>query len=128
MKNASIQQLAQRRCEPCKGDIPPMHPADVVDWLLYVPGWEQQDDYRKIAKDYRFKDFATALAFVNALGATAEEENHHPDLAFGWGYVNVTWMTHKIKGLSENDFIMAAKTELLARGAPGRRPDREQAE
>lgn len=128
MKNASIQQLAQRRCEPCKGDIPPMHPADVVDWLLYVPGWDQTDDYTRITKEYSFRNFASALAFVNAIGVAAEEEGHHPDLSFGWGYVKVSWTTHKIKGLSEGDFIMAARTELLAQGAPGRRPDRQQAE
>lgn len=119
MTTSSLQQLAQRKCKPCKGDIPPMHPADVVDWLLYVPGWDQQDDYTKIAKDYRFRDFAEALAFVNAIGATAEAEGHHPDLSFGWGYVKVSWTTHKIKGLSENDFIMAARTDLRAESTPG---------
>ena len=121
MTTSSLQQLAQRKCEPCKGDIPPMHPADVVDWLLYVPGWDQTDDYTRIAKDYRFRNFATALAFVNAIGAAAEEEGHHPDLSLGWGYVKVSWTTHKIKGLSENDFIMAARTDLVAESTPGRK-------
>jgi len=121
MTTSTLQQLAARRCDPCKGDTPPMHPADVVDWLLYVPGWEQCDGYRKITKGYRFDDFAAALSFVNALGGIAEEEGHHPDLAFGWGYVNVTWTTHKIKGLSENDFIMAARTDQLAEKAPERK-------
>lgn len=119
MVTSTLQQLAQRRCEPCRGDVAPMHPADVVDWLLHVPGWEYEDDYRKIRKRYRFKDFASALAFVNRLAAVAEEQDHHPDVAFGWGYAHITWTTHKIKGLSENDFIMAANTDLLFEDAPG---------
>ena len=119
MTNAALQQLAQRRCEPCRGGIPPMHPATVVDWLLYLPGWDQSDDYTKIRKTFRFRDFATALAFVNRLGEAAEEQDHHPDLFLAWGMVEVILWTHKIKGLSESDFIMAAKTEVLAADAPG---------
>jgi 4a-hydroxytetrahydrobiopterin dehydratase len=119
MTTSSLQQLAGRKCEPCKSDIPPMQPAEVVDWLLYVPGWDQTDDYTRIIRDYRFKDFASALAFVNAIGAAAEKSDHHPDVCLGWGYVKVTWTTHKIKGLSENDFIMAARTDLIAEGVPG---------
>ena len=124
MATSSLQQLAQRKCEPCKGDIPPMHPADVVDWLLYLPGWEP-DDYKKIRKTFRFKDFATALEFVGRIGAVAEEQEHHPDIYLAWGKVEVILWTHKINGLSENDFILAAKTDLLAETARGRRNPQE---
>ena len=98
-----------------------MHPSDVADWLLHVPGWEHED-YKKIRKTFRFKDFAAALAYVDRLGAVAEEQDHHPDIYLAWGKVEVVLWTHKINGLSENDFIVAANADLLAEATPGFRP------
>ena len=81
--------------------------------LDQVPGWELADSGKRITRCYKRKDFAEALAFVNRIGAVAEEEGHHPDITFGWGYVTVELFTHKIGGLHENDFILAAKINGL---------------
>ncbi len=78
-----------------------------------VDGWILKDGAKKIEKEIKFKNFAEALAFVNKVGAVAEEENHHPDIELGWGKVQITLMTHSIGGLSENDFILAAKIDAL---------------
>ena len=74
-----------------------------------VPGWELSADAKKISRKYKFKNFKEALVFVNKIGDIAEAEGHHPDLSFGWGKVTIELMTHAIGGLSENDFILAAK-------------------
>jgi 4a-hydroxytetrahydrobiopterin dehydratase len=86
--------------------------------LPQVPGWEVLDG-RKLHRAYRFADFASALAYVNQVGAVAEEQGHHPDLCLSWGKVEATVWTHKIDGLTESDFIFAAKMDALAKGAPG---------
>lgn len=78
-----------------------------------MTGWELADDARSIRRSYRFRDFREALAFVGHVGALAEAEGHHPDLSFGWGYATVSLQTKKIKGLHENDFILAAKIDQL---------------
>jgi len=82
-------------------------------FLKEVPEWMLSDDGDKIERQFPFDDFAKAMAFVNKVGDLAEAEGHHPDISFGWGYANVIFFTHKIKGLHENDFIMAAKVDLL---------------
>jgi len=76
-----------------------------------VPQWELSDDVRSIERTFRFKNFGEAFAFVQKVGKLAEEEGHHPDIRFGWGYATVSLQTKKIKGLHENDFIMAAKVD-----------------
>jgi len=106
--------LTAKACVPCQGGIPPLTRAAAEAYLPDVPGWMLSEDADRIARDFRFKDFRAALAFVDAVGALAEDEGHHPDIEFGWGYARITLFTHKIKGLHENDFIMAAKIGALA--------------
>jgi 4a-hydroxytetrahydrobiopterin dehydratase len=92
-----------------------MTDAEVEKFHLQVPDWQtiQRDDIERLERQFKFKDFAKALAFTNKVGQLAEAEDHHPSLLTEWGRVTVTWWTHKIKGLHENDFIMAAKTDQL---------------
>lgn len=101
--------LATKQCIPCKGGIPPLSRTQAESYLKEVPGWILDTAATRLQRDFKFKDFAAALSFVNRVAALAEKEGHHPDIAFGWGYCTVTLYTHKIQGLHENDFIMAAK-------------------
>ena len=107
-------ELAAKKCVPCRGGIPPLPRSDAEELLRDVPGWTLDEHATQIERSFRFKDFAGALAFVNRVGALAEAEDHHPDITFGWGYCRIVFQTHKIKGLHENDFIMAAKVNDLA--------------
>ena len=107
-------ELTTRSCTPCRGGIPPLGRDAAEKLLTEVPGWTLGGDATHIERTFKFPDFAAALAFVNRVGELAEAEGHHPDLSFGWGYCRVLWQTHKIKGLHENDFIMAAKVNGLA--------------
>lgn len=106
--------LAQKKCVACEGGVAPMTRADAKAMLACVPGWELAPDGTSVSRAYRFKDFAAALSFVDGVGAVAEREGHHPDIEMGWGRVRITLSTHAIGGLSENDFIMAAKINRLA--------------
>jgi 4a-hydroxytetrahydrobiopterin dehydratase len=106
--------LEAKQCVPCRGGIPPLPRADAERLLSETPGWSLDEGATQIERGFRFKDFAEALAFVNRVGELAEAEDHHPDITFGWGYCRVLFQTHKIKGLHENDFIMAAKVNRLA--------------
>ena len=105
--------LVKKHCIPCEAGTPPFTDSQAQEYLKQIPGWELTDDAEKIKKRFKFKDFAEALAFVNKIGELAESEDHHPDIKFGWGYVKVLLTTHAIKGLSENDFILAAKINKL---------------
>jgi 4a-hydroxytetrahydrobiopterin dehydratase len=105
--------LQSKICTPCRGGIPPLAGQEAQRYLAQVPGWALVDEGRGIERSFRFKNFKEALDFVAKLGALAESEGHHPDISFGWGEARVTWKTRKIKGLHENDFIMAAKTNEL---------------
>ena len=100
--------LSMKQCVPCRGGVPPLDRGQAEIYLKEVPGWELVEDTR-IQRRFKFKNFVEALDFVNRVGELAEQESHHPDIGFGWGYCDVTLYTHKIKGLHENDFIMAAK-------------------
>ena len=106
--------LASKECTPCRGGIPPLGRSEAERLLGEAPGWTLDDQATTISRAFRFADFAGALALVDRIGALAEAEGHHPDIAFGWGYCRVSFQTHKIKGLHENDFIMAAKVNGLA--------------
>ena|ERR1043166_930438 len=106
--------LEAKQCVPCRGGIPPLSRPDAERLLAETPDWSLNDTATAIERAFRFKDFADALAFVNRVGRLAEAEDHHPDVSFGWGYCRVLFQTHKIKGLHENDFIMAAKVNRLA--------------
>ena len=104
--------LAERVCVPCRGDIPPLTPAQIRPLLEQVFGW-QVDAGRKIHKSFQFDDFVSAVDFLNQITEVAEEQGHHPDLLVRWGEVQVFLWTHKIDGLNEADFIMAAKIDRI---------------
>ena len=105
--------LTAKQCVPCKGGIPPLNRDEAKSYLIETPGWELAEDAARIHRNFKFKNFVSALEFVNRVGDLAEKEGHHPDFRFGWGYCEITLYTHKIKGLHENDFIMAAKINGL---------------
>ena len=105
--------LTAKTCVPCRGGIAPLIAAEAKAYLSEAPGWELDGSATRIERRFEFTNFAGALDFVNKLGALAEAEGHHPDISFGWGYATVVFFTHKIKGLHENDFIMAAKVNEL---------------
>jgi 4a-hydroxytetrahydrobiopterin dehydratase len=105
--------LIRKSCTPCRGGIPPLTTAEVEEVRKQTPQWAVHDDARRIERTYKFKNFADAFAFVQRAAALAAAEGHHPDIAFGWGYVTVSLQTKKIKGLHENDFIMAAKLDTF---------------
>lgn len=111
-----VTDLAQLPCVPCKGGVPPLDTASAEGLLRRLGnGWcIRSGDHAELHKSYRFKNFRDALAFVNRVGALAEEVGHHPDVYLAWGRVTLTVWTHKIGGLSESDFIFAAKCEELA--------------
>ena len=100
--------LAQKKCVPCEGGREAFSAEDVHVYLLDTPLWQAVDD-KKITREFKFKDFIAAINFVNAIADIAEEEGHHPDLHIFYNRVIVELTTHAVKGLTENDFIMAAK-------------------
>jgi 4a-hydroxytetrahydrobiopterin dehydratase len=106
--------LASKRCIPCEGGTPPLFKPQAEALLKEVSGWSLSPDAKSISKQFKFKNFAEALAFANKIGAIAEAENHHPDLTLSWGKVGVALSTHSIGGLSENDFILAAKIDAVS--------------
>jgi 4a-hydroxytetrahydrobiopterin dehydratase len=105
--------LASRKCVPCKAGTPPLK-REALDALLAQlgGGWRVVDDHH-LEKEYKFEDFLQALAFTNEVGALAEAQGHHPDIHLAWGKVRLTTWTHSINGLSESDFILAAKADAL---------------
>jgi 4a-hydroxytetrahydrobiopterin dehydratase len=106
--------LTEKTCVPCRGGVPPLGEDEAKSFLAQTPGWELREQGKQIERTYKFKNFREALRFVDEVGGLAEEEGHHPDITFGWGYATVSLHTHKIKGLHKNDFIMAAKINRLA--------------
>jgi len=105
--------LAQKHCVPCRGRVPPLQGAALETLKAQVPGWQVVDAHH-LTRTFTFPDFRTALDFVNRVGAVAEAEGHHPDVYLAWGRVEVKTWTHKIDGLTESDFILAAKIDELA--------------
>ena len=108
--------LAEKSCVPCRGGIPPLDTSAAEEYRRQAPEWALRDEATRIERSYRFKNFAGSFAFVERAAALAESESHHPDISFGWGYATVSLRTKKIKGLHENDFIMAAKLDRIAAG------------
>ena len=102
--------LAEKHCVPCRGGVPPLQGEALETMKAQVPDWQVADGHH-LTRSFTFPDFKTALAFVNRVGATAEEEGHHPDLFLAWGKVDIKIWTHKIDGLTESDFILAAKID-----------------
>ena len=111
---AATAPLAAKSCTPCRGGVPPLGADEVERHCRETPQWEVREHARQIERSFRFRDFAAAFAFVTRVAELAEAEGHHPDVSFGWGYATVSLQTKKIKGLHENDFIMAAKIDRMA--------------
>lgn len=107
------EPLAERSCIPCRGGVPPLTAAEYQPLLEQIPEWEVVFDHH-LQRDFTFKDFVTALDFVNRAAAIAEEQGHHPEITLGWGHALVRLWTHKIDGLTESDFVLAAKFDALA--------------
>lgn len=110
-----MAQLHAERCVACRPDSPRVSEREIAELHPQVPQWTivQEQGIPTLQRTFRFPNFAQALAFTNAVGAIAEEEDHHPRLTTEWGRVTVAWWTHAIQGLHRNDFIMAAKTDVL---------------
>jgi 4a-hydroxytetrahydrobiopterin dehydratase len=106
--------LAEKSCTPCRGGIPPLTEEEAAAYHAQAPDWALLDQAKRIERTYRFRNFAEAFGFVERAATLAEAEGHHPDIGFGWGYARVSLHTKKIKGLHENDFIMAAKLDRIA--------------
>jgi len=113
-----MNDLTQRRCEPCEGGVDPLTSAEASTLLDQVDGWTMNPDSTAIAREFRFDNFHQTMAFVNALAWIAHREDHHPDLEIGYKRCQVTFSTHAIGGLSENDFICAAKIDQLVDDEP----------
>ncbi len=110
-----MSDLAKKRCVPCEGGVKAYTPAEAQKMMKELdPEWMLIDDAHLLVKEFRFKNFAEAIAFANKVGEIAEAEQHHPDLSVAWGRVGVELTTHAIEGLSENDFILAAKIDKIA--------------
>ncbi|HUI81238.1 MAG TPA: 4a-hydroxytetrahydrobiopterin dehydratase [Bryobacteraceae bacterium] len=107
--------LAEKHCVPCRGGVPPLTGEALDNLKSQVSGWDVVNGHH-LRKNYAFPDFLKALDFVNRAGAIAEQEGHHPDLYLSWGKVGVEIWTHKINGLTESDFILAAKIDGVPRG------------
>lgn len=106
--------LAARKCVPCEGGASPLTRAEAEKFLTDVPDWMLWPDASTISRSFKFADFKGAFSFVTKVAALAEEEGHHPDLLISWGRVEIELSTHAIGGLSENDFILAAKMDRIA--------------
>jgi 4a-hydroxytetrahydrobiopterin dehydratase len=107
-----MAELAERQCVPCRGGVPPMKGSEIEKLSNQLQGWQVVNEHH-LQKIYQFKDFRETLQFVNRVGELAEEQGHHPDICFGWGKANLTIWTHKIDGLTESDFVLAAKIDKL---------------
>lgn len=103
--------LASKKCIPCEGNVPPLTPEQAQAMVRHLNGWSLIDGAHLLAKHFVFKDFVDTMQFVNEVARVAEEEGHHPDLTVSYGSVTIELMTHAIGGLSENDFILAAKID-----------------
>jgi 4a-hydroxytetrahydrobiopterin dehydratase len=111
-RRRAMTELASKTCVPCRGDVPPLKGVELEELSRQVPGWEVVDEHH-LRREFRFKNFREALDFVNRVGELAEEQAHHPDIELGWGRVGIVIFTHKIDGLTESDFILAAKVDHL---------------
>ncbi len=107
-----MEDLANRTCVPCHGGVPRLGGEEIEGLMRQLQGWEVVEEHH-LKNDYKFTNFRDALGFVNRVGEVAEREGHHPDIRFGWGYAEIQIWTHAIDGLSESDFILAAKIDAL---------------
>ena len=111
-----MSDLANKKCVPCEGNIPPFNVNEIHEYLKKVDGWEVLEDKIDgfhLIKNFKFENFLESQSFVNKVGEISEKEGHHPDIAFGWGYAKIKIFTHAIQGLAESDFILAAKVDKI---------------
>ena len=112
-----MTKLSEKKCVPCEGNIPAFDYSEIHKYLKKVNGWEVKQNEKKnyyLEKNFKFKNFFSSQKFVNLAGDISEKEGHHPDINFGWGYAKIKICTHAISGLSENDFILAAKIDNIS--------------
>lgn len=107
-----MSELASRTCEACRSDTTPMQSGEIGELSPQIPDWEVVEDHH-LRRAFKFKNFREALDFINRVGELAEEQGHHPELHFGWGHVELEVWTHKIDGLTQSDFVFAAKVDQL---------------
>ena len=107
-----MSELADRECVPCKGDTLPLQGEELESLHRQLAGWQVVEAHH-LRREFRFKNFREALAFVNRVGEVAEEQDHHPNISFTWGWAELKVFTHAINGLTESDFILAAKVDRL---------------
>ncbi|WP_444994354.1 4a-hydroxytetrahydrobiopterin dehydratase [Aliikangiella sp. IMCC44359] len=114
-----MSQLNLQQCEACRADAPQVSDEELAELIKQIPDWSVQvrDNIMQLEREFKFKNFKTAIAFTNQVGEMAESEGHHPALLTEWGKVTVTWWSHSIKGLHRNDFICAAKTDEIAQSS-----------
>jgi 4a-hydroxytetrahydrobiopterin dehydratase len=110
-----MEELSQQKCVACRGGEPPLTEAQITDLRRQVPEWlvKEVEGVKRLERVYKLKNFIDAMAFSNKIAMIAEKEDHHPLIMTEWGKVTVQWWTHKIRGLHQNDFIMAAKTDKM---------------
>ena len=116
MTNNTLCSLADKQCKSCAGEGQALPRSEIMSYMEQIhPQWELYDD-TQITRQLEFKGYAKAISFANAVGWIANQQGHHPDICFGWGYCKVTFTTHELQGLSENDFICAAQVDALIAG------------
>ena len=111
-----MTDLSEKSCIPCRGGVPPFDITQIHKYLKKIDGWEvkkNKDESYYLEKNFKFQNFLESQNFINEVGNIAENQKHHPDISFGWGYAKVKIFTHKIKGLVESDFILAAKIDKI---------------
>ena len=111
-----MSDLSKKKCVACDGNIPPFDTSEIHKYLKKVDGWNVKSNEDKsfyLIKKFKFKDFKESKNFVNEISKISEDENHHPDISFGWGYCEVKIYTHAIRGLAESDFVLAAKIDKI---------------
>ena len=107
-----MSDLAARECVPCRGGVPPLQGKEIQKMLEQIHGWDVVGEHH-LRKEFKFANFRETLDYVNRVGELAETQGHHPDICFGWGKAEITIWTHKIDGLTESDFILAAKIDKV---------------
>ena len=111
-----MSNLFDKKCVPCEGGVPPLDLKEIHKYQTKVDDWDVKPNEKKIfhlEKNYKFKNFLDSQKFVNKVGEISENEGHHPDITYGWGYAKIIIITHAIEGLSENDFILASKIDQI---------------
>ena len=111
-----MDDLHKKNCIPCKGGIPPFDLSEIHKYLKKVDGWNVKKNEKEnyfLERDFKFNNFLESQSFINKVGEIAEQEGHHPDIWFGWGYAKIKIQTHAINGLHESDFVLAAKIDRI---------------